>query len=187
MKAPRSRPAIASATAAATVVALDADARVAAGGPTDRRAPLALRLKVFLTRVKLDRAIADGSPYEATRALALRVVQLTACRTRRRIASELRAVVEYADVNDSAPPRLSAVMIEPAAVRAGREAILGLAERLHSTAPLSARGVVLARALLTDGRSPLFNPFCERTVVEAVFDVQDALGARRGTAQQAAA
>jgi hypothetical protein len=186
MKAPVNRHAIASATAA-TIVALDADARVAAGRPTDRHAPIALRLKVFLTRVKLDRSIADGSPHEVTPALALRVDQLTACRTRRRIASELRAVVEYADVNDSMPPRLSAVMIEPFAVRAGREAILGLAERLQSMAPPSARGVVLARALLTDGRSPLFNPFCERTVVEAVFDVQDALGTGSGTAQQAAA
>jgi hypothetical protein len=146
-----------------------------------------MRLMVFLTRVKLDRAIADERASEATRALALRVQQLTAHRTRRRIASELRAVVEYADRNDSAPLRLSAVMIEPAAVRAGREAILGLAERLQSTAPVSARGVVLARALLTDGDSPLFNRFCERTVVEAVFDVQDALGAGSDGAEQAAA
>jgi hypothetical protein len=145
-----------------------------------------MRLKVFLTRVKLDRAIADESPYEATSALAVRVEQLTAHTTRRRIASELRAVVDYADRNDS-PPRLSAVMIEPAAVRAGREAILGLAERLQSTAPLSARGVVLARALLTEGHSPLFSRFCERTVVEAVFDVQDALDPGPGAEQQAAA
>jgi len=78
-------------------------------------------------------------------------------------------------------------MIEPAAVRAGREAILGLAERLQSTTPLSARGVVLARALLTDGRSPLFNALSERTVIEAAFEVQDALGAAPGVEQQAAA
>ena len=149
-----------------------------------------LRLKVFVTRVKLDRAIADGGPSEAsaaaTRALALRAEQLTAPRTRRRIASELRAVVEYADRSGSASPRLSAVMIEPTPVQAGREAILGLAERLQSSAPVSARGVLLARALLTNGRSPLFNRFCERTVVEAVFEVQDALGAGAGIAQQAA-
>jgi len=146
-----------------------------------------LRLKVFLTRVKLDRTIADESSHEATPALALRAEQLTGRRTRRRIASKLRAVVEYAERNDSVSPRLSAVMIEPAAVRAGREAILGLADRLQSTAPLSARGVVLSRALLTDGHSPLFNPLSERTVVEAVFDVQDALGAWPSTARQAAA
>jgi hypothetical protein len=146
-----------------------------------------MRLMVFLIRIKLDRAIADERPSEATRALALRVQQLTAHTTRRRVASELRAIVEYVDRNDSVSPRLTAVMIEPAAVRAGREAILGLAERLQSTAPLSARGVVLARALLTDGRSPLFNPFCERTVVEAVFEVQDALGSVPDVMQQAAA
>jgi hypothetical protein len=185
MKAPRSRSAIASETAA-TIVALDANAR-AAGRPTDRRPTIALRLKVSLTRVRLDRAIADGSRYEATPALALRVEQLTAHTTRRRVASELCAIVEYADRNDSVSPRLTTVMIESAAVRPGREAILGLADRLRSKAPVSARGVVLARALLTDGRSPLFNPFCERTVVEAVFEVQDALGAVPGAMQQAAA
>jgi hypothetical protein len=185
MKAPRSRSAIASETAA-TVVALDANAR-AAGRPTNRHPTIVLRLKVFLIRIKLDRAIADERPSEATRALALRVQQLTAHTTRRRVASELRAIVEYVDRNDSVSPRLTAVMIEPAAVRAGREAILGLADRLQSTAPVSARGVVLARALLTDGRSPLFNPFCERTVVEAVFEVQDALGSVPDVMQQAAA
>jgi len=186
MKARRSRPAIAS-TTATTVVALDANAPVGAGRPIARQATIALRLKVFLTRVKLDRAIADGSSDEASNSLALRVEQLTGSRTRGRIASELRAVVEYADRRDSVSPRLTAVMIEPAAVRAGREAILGLAERLQSTTPLSARGVVLARALLTDGRSPLFNALSERTVIEAAFEVQDALGAAPGVEQQAAA
>lgn len=146
-----------------------------------------MRLRVFLTRVKLDRTIAAESPCEATPPLAHRVEQLTSRRTRHQIASELRSVVEYGDRNDSVSRRLTAVMIEPAAVRAGREALLGLAERLQSTAPVSARGVVLARALLTDGHSPLFNRLCERTVVEAVFDVQDALGAGPGTVQQAAA
>jgi hypothetical protein len=148
---------------------------------------LQVRLRVFLTRVKLDRTIAGERPFVVTAALAMRIEQLTAHATRRRIANQLRAVVDYADRNDSPPPRLSAVMIEPAAVRGGREAILGLAERLQSTAAVSARGVVLARALLTDGHGPLFNPSSGRTVVEAVFDVQDALGARTGTAQQAAA
>jgi hypothetical protein len=185
MKAPRSRAAIASETAAA-VVALDANAR-AGGRPTDRHPTIALRLRVFLTRVKLDRAIADERASEATRALALRLQQLTAHTTRHRVASELRAIVEYADRNDSVSPRLTAVMIESAAVRAGREAILGLADRLQSKAPVSARGVVLARALLTDGHSPLFNRFCERTVVEAVFVVQDALGAGPGAVRQVAA
>jgi hypothetical protein len=40
---------------------------------------------------------------------------------------------------------------------------------------------------VTDGHGPLFNPSSEQTVVEAVFDVQDALGPRADVGQQAAA
>lgn len=152
-----------------------ADASVRGVRSTVVDAPLRLRLKVFLTRGKLDRQIAVGRKYEATDALALRVSQLTDEGTRRQVARELRGVVEYVDGRESGPI-ISAVVIEPAAVRAGREAILGLAERLEATAGVSARGMVLARALLTDGISPLYNLHSERTVAEAVFDVQDALG-----------
>ena len=70
---------------------------------------------------------------------------------------------------------ISAVVIEPAAVMSGRKAIIGLAHRLESAAPVSPSGVVLARMLLTDGRSPLFNPHWERTVAQAVSEVHDAL------------
>jgi hypothetical protein len=71
---------------------------------------------------------------------------------------------------------ISAVVIDRAAVNAGREAILGLAERLEGSAPATASGMVRARRLLTDGRSPLYNPDCERTVAEAIWDVVDELG-----------
>lgn len=138
-------------------------------------APATLRLRVFLSRVTLDRQIAGGDACEQTGALALRIAQLTDPSTRRRTARELRGVVEHVDDREPGP-NISAVVIEPAAVRAGREALLGLAERLESSAPVSARGVALARALLTEGVSPLYNPYCERTVNEAVFEVQDALG-----------
>jgi hypothetical protein len=70
---------------------------------------------------------------------------------------------------------ISPVVIEPGAVRAGRQAILRLAQQLDGTAPVSPGGVVLARALLTDGRSPLFSPHCERTVTQAAEEVEDAL------------
>ncbi len=154
----------------------EADASVRDGRSTAVNAPATLRLKVFVTRGKLDRQIAVGHRYEATDALALRVRQLTDQSTRRQIARELRGVVDYVD-NREPGPVISSVVIEPAAVRAGRESILGLAERLEATAPVSARGVVFAWALLTDGISPLYNPYSERTVSEAVFEVQDALGA----------
>ena len=139
-------------------------------------APVALRLKVFLTRGKLDRKLAAGGSREATDELALRVRQLTDPGMRRQIAAELRGVVEYVDNRESGVA-FSSVVIEPSAVMFGRESILGLAERIEAMdCPVRARGVVLARALLTEGISPLYNPYSEQTVSEAVFDVQDALG-----------
>jgi hypothetical protein len=141
---------------------------------------------VFVTRGKLDRQLAAEGPFQATAALALRVRQLTDPRTSRQIARELRGLLDYVDAR-AAGPVISAVVIEPAAVRAGRQAILGLAERLEATGPVNPRGVVLARALLTDGLSPLYNPYCERTVIEAVFEVQDALAGHPAIVFDAAA
>ena len=106
--------------------------------------------------------------------LALRAHQLTDPRTRQRIARNLREIVDYAYKHRSGRV-ISPAVIEPAAVRGGRQAILELAGRLEGTAPVSPSGVVLAGALLTDGRSPLFNPYCERTVAQAVSEVHDAL------------
>jgi len=145
------------------------------GGPsTSAGAPLALRLMVYVTRGRLDRQIAAGCPGEATAALALRARQLTDPRTRREIALNLRGIIDYVDRRG--PPRvISSVVIEPPAARTGRCAIVELAERLDGWAPVSPRGIVLARALLTDGLSPLFNPHCGRTVTEAAREVQDAL------------
>jgi hypothetical protein len=129
---------------------------------------------VFVTRGKLDRQIATGHPLDATVALTLRARQLTRPRARQQIARHLRETIDYVDRRGSRPI-ISSVVIERTAVRTGRQAIMGLAERLEGTAPVEPAGIVLARALLTDGRSPLFNPHSELTVTEAVFEVQDAL------------
>jgi hypothetical protein len=132
---------------------------------------------VCLSRTKLDRELVAGRPPESTAALALRARQLIGRRTRQRVARNLRRAVAYADRGEGRPP-FSAVVTDRAAVRAGREAILGLAERLEDGGPVNPIGVVLAQRLLTDGLgSPLFNPRCERTVDQAVWDVADALGA----------
>lgn len=141
---------------------------------TDRQASLGLQLKVYMTRAKLDRQIASGHPDVVDPPRALRARQLTAPDTRRDIAGSLRNIMDYADRRGS-QPIISAVVVEPRAVRCGRRAILELAERLEAAMPVSARGVALARALLTDGRSPLFNPHCERTVSEVAWEVKDAL------------
>jgi hypothetical protein len=136
-----------------------------------------LRFRVAVTRGRLDRQISEGYPCEATEALSLRARQLTHVENRRRLASELRSVVDYVDrIGSRRDP--SAVMIQRAAVRDGREALLGLAERLEGGLPVSPRGLVLTRQLLTDGvGSPLFNLCSDASAVDAVWRVADVLGA----------
>jgi hypothetical protein len=136
--------------------------------------PPAVRLRVYLSRGRLDRQIAAGRPHDSTVGLAIRASQLTHPRTLRRLARALHRVVDYVDRQGSYP-MFTAVVIERGAVMRGRHAILGLAERLEGPAPASPRGVVLAQSLLSDGLSPLFNRRCDRTVVQAIWEVQDAL------------
>jgi hypothetical protein len=133
-----------------------------------------LRLQVYLTRGSLDREIAAGRDLTSTPALTLRAQQLVDVPMRCKVASELRRVVAYAD-REAARCRLSAVLVEPAQVRAGRAALLALAERVECSVTASARGVALARELLTDGRGPLFNRDCERTVGEAASAAEQVL------------
>jgi hypothetical protein len=103
-----------------------------------------------MTRARLDRQIAAGRSGEPATAFDLRVRQLTDARAQRRTAENLRGVVKHVDrLGDR--PDYSAVALHRAAVRAGREAILGLAERLDRTAPVNVRGMVLARELVTNG------------------------------------
>jgi len=139
-------------------------------------APLKLRLKVYLTRGTLDRQIACGHPYLSTPGLALRARQLAEPRTRRQVARTLRKIVEFADRRTSGRA-LSAVVVEPTAVRRARHPILGLAERLESPAKLNPAGVARAQVLITDGLSPLFDRNCPRTATQAIYEVQDALEA----------
>jgi hypothetical protein len=153
-----------------TVVPVDGVRAASAG------APLALRMKVYLTRGRLDRQLAAGHAHDAAVELALRAKHLTNPRTQRDLARNLRGIVRYVDRHD-ARKGISCVVISPPAVRAGRTAICELAEQLERAAPVNPRGIVLAQALLTDGHSPLFNPYSEQTVAEATREIQDALEA----------
>jgi hypothetical protein len=137
-------------------------------------APRVLRLRVYCTRGSLDRRIADAVALEATPALALRARQLAQAPTRCSLAADLRRAVAHAERMESRS-RFSAVMLEPARVRAGRASILRLAERLEQATPVSPRGVALARVMLTDASSPLYNRDSERTVTEASCIAEDAL------------
>jgi hypothetical protein len=133
-----------------------------------------LRLRVYLTRGSLDREISRGVALDTTPALILRARQLAVEPTRRVLAADLRRAVEYAE-HVGSRTRLSAVMLEPARVRAGRGALLRLAERLEQATPVSPQGVAMTHVLLSDAASPLFNRDSERTVTEASCIAEDAL------------
>ena len=127
-----------------------------------------------MTRSWLDRQIAAGSASAETAALDLRARQLTSLRSRLRLARELRGVVEYAE-RIASRPAFSAVVIDRRSVIRGRHAILGLAERLEADDPVRPKGVTLARRLLTDGLGPLCDPNSEHTVIQVVWNINDAL------------
>jgi hypothetical protein len=141
------------------------------------QAAFKLRVSVCLRRAKLDRQIAAGWPCESTAAHSVRARQLVDPTTRRKVARCLRGTVDYVD-RAGYGRVISAVVIDRMAVRSGREAMLGLAERLEGSAPVSPRGVARVLILLTDGIvSPIFNPQCGQTVTEAVWEASDLLGA----------
>ena len=146
------------------------------GRSASARGAFALRVRVWFTRAKLDQQIATGRAWHSGPATALRARQLSARRSRQRLAGYLRGIVAYADREERRPP-FSAVVVDRAAVRADREAILGLAERLEARDPVNPRGIVAARRLLTNGiDSPLYSRRCGRTVAAAVWEISDALG-----------
>jgi hypothetical protein len=136
---------------------------------------LALRAKVYMTRVILDRRIAAGEEWDTDAALALRASQLTEPRTQHAIARNLRGVVNYADRRRGSGRIITSVVIDPPAVRAGRRSVLELAEQLERAAPVDPRGILRARALLTDGISPLFNRYSGQTVAQATREVHETL------------
>jgi len=159
----------------ATVVgrsALDAAQRGSRPGPP--RPSVGLRLRTYLGHWSLDRRIAAGEACDASPEYTLRVRQLTALSARRELAVSIRGVVKYAEREPATSP-ISAVVIKPTAVRRGRAALLDLADQIELAHRVDPRGVVMARNLLRNGCSPLFNPNAERTVTESVREIQDAL------------
>jgi hypothetical protein len=148
-------------------------------------APLRLRLSVYLTRGRLDRRLANPQSLRADERLALRAGQLTDPVNQRRIARDLRRVIDYADRQRSGAA-ISAVVIDSPSVRRGRRALAELAEQLERAGAVEPRGVVMAEALLTDGSSPLFNRHADRTVARAVRDIREALDGRPLAAHSAA-
>jgi hypothetical protein len=113
---------------------------------------------------RLDRALARGTPPEASAPLALRARHLTEPEQRGSIARELRRIIREAHEM----PRSTRRRIVPGRARvwAAREELIRLADTLEEPGPVTAGGVAQARILLTDGTGPLYN-FDSRTTLVA--------------------
>jgi hypothetical protein len=114
------------------------------------------RLATRVRPRRLDRALAGGTPPEASAALALRAQQLTEPESRGSIAQALRRILREAQQGPR--PALGRVIPSRARVRAAREELSRLADTLEDPGPVDAVGVAQALLLLTDGTGPLYNP-----------------------------
>jgi len=132
---------------------------VIAGRPT-----LLDRLSARWRPGRLDRALADGIPPEASPALALRARRLTELACRRPLARALRRVVR--DDLDGQRPSHGRVRPDRNGVEAARDELTALADGLTDPRPVAAHGVAQAWLLVTDGTGPLYNP-CSRASLRA--------------------
>jgi hypothetical protein len=60
-------------------------------------------------------------------------------------------------------------------VRAYREALLGIAERLERPGGIDACGVARVMTLLTDGVGPLYSRDAEQSLIDAIWWIADGL------------
>jgi hypothetical protein len=103
---------------------------------------------------QLDRQLAGGTSPDATIGLALRAGTLEGMRERCQLASSVRHIIA------AAAPDSCARLVVPLCrdrIRDSSAELTELIDSLLTPGPVSARGVALARALVTDAASPLYN------------------------------
>lgn len=132
------------------------------------------RLIVAIRRRRLDRDLAEGGDRHRSDAHELRATKLTSRSVRSELARSLRAIVFDAD-NPPAAVLGPAVTPLRREVRTFRRGLLGIAESLEWPASVSACGVARVRDLLADGASPLYNPNADRSLIEALWWIDDGL------------
>lgn len=136
-----------------------ASSPVVAGRPTLRD-----RMSARWWPRRLDRALADGVPAEASPALALRARRLTELARRRSLAGSLRRIVREAP--DGPRPSHGRIRPDRGGVEAARDELTALADGLTDPRPVAAHAVAQAWLLVTDGTGPLYNP-CGRASLRA--------------------
>lgn len=104
----------------------------------------------------LDRQLAAGTSPRTHAALAVRAQRITERHNRTRLADGLARVIR--DAHATTPGFSAAIRPQRQEVRAARTVLATLERRLRAPEPVTARGMALLMALLTDGTSPLYRP-----------------------------
>jgi hypothetical protein len=119
----------------------------------------------------LDASLAAGDPPESSRLLAARARDIVSLRRRRSIAGSWEHVLRVARraqwARRAGSPS-AAVPICADRVVAAEPAIRDLMSRLAAPLPVPARGVAMARVLLTDANSPVYNRRAGVALTDAV-------------------
>jgi hypothetical protein len=123
----------------------------------------------------LDEQLALGMDPIVSDELSLRAGQLGSARSRGRFACVLRGAVELADAPFD-PSRLGRPAIPRAQVRANRDLLLELADRLRTGRYLGVRGLAITSLLVGDGVSPLYSKAGRGSLEVSVNDALLALG-----------
>ena len=124
------------------------------GGSLWRR--IRVLLVAYWRAPAVDHQLALGASPRANAVLALRARRITSGRTRLRVADGLARAVRDAEV--AAPGISAAVQPDRREVLAARIALEALERRLRASEAVTARGVAMLSALLSDGTSPLYRP-----------------------------
>jgi hypothetical protein len=115
----------------------------------------ALRLRVMLSRPRLDAELAAGVDPHSTAKLELRAAQLLRPRYRRGLAAALEQVIKMVDA-PRRPGLSSAVPVLRGQVAQARTTVLSLAQVLRASESVHPRGVAMVWRLLSDPASPLY-------------------------------
>ena len=128
----------------------------ATGGLEARTVRWRDRLTVRGRASGLDRALAAGTPPEASVPLALHADRLVRPCNRRQVAGNLDHVL--AEVRASGRPGHPAVPLRRQQIIEAQAELAETACRLRNPGPVAAQGVAMLRLLLSDGQGPLYGP-----------------------------
>lgn len=126
-----------------------------------------LRMRVQWSKDRLTRELASGAPSIASRELALRAGQLTGKSTREVVAVSIEQLL--AEAHRPVPALTARVPLDRAKLRAAREELVGLADRMRSGDPVQPRGMALAMLLLTDPERPLLGIGSAAELADAII------------------